>query len=442
MIPIQTLLVQLEENIGAEESLGPEWESYLTYQLRRLSNIFYTDINLYGLDGKLLASSRPEIYERGLIAPRMNREAYQQMVKNHEAYFIHKESIGKLSYLSAYIPFQNIDNSLLAYLNLPYFTRESALTHDIYRLVVTIFNIYAFLIVFSVFIAVLVTNQITRPLRLIQERLQEIGLTKKNKKIYYQSSDEIGSLVKDYNRMVEELERSADKLARSERESAWREMAKQIAHEIKNPLTPMKLSVQHLQRAWKDNSPELEELFQKVSRSLIEQIDNLSLIATAFSNFAKMPGARNEVFNLVEIARNTCRLYYNYSHIQLEFDEPRKKNVPVYADREQLARLISNLVKNGIQAIPGDREGMVRVGIETGMDEAVLHVSDNGTGIPEELHDRLFEPNFTTKSSGMGLGLAIAKNIIEGIGGKIWFETRMGEGTTFFVKLPLYREQP
>ena len=249
----------------------------------------------------------------------------------------------------------------------------------------------------------------------------------------------IADLVNEYNRMVDELARSVELLAKSERESAWREMAKQIAHEIKNPLTPMKLSVQQLQRSWKDKSSNWEESLSRFSKTLIDQINNLSAIATAFSDFAKMPRTNNEVVDVIAKINNSVGLFENTRNVDFQINLHGNKEVTVFADKEQLLRVFANLIKNAIQSIPEGRKGLITIDLLTHDGNAVIKVCDNGSGIPEELGDKLFMPNFTTKSSGMGLGLAIVKNIIEDANGSVWYETEIGKGSTFIIELPLYR---
>jgi two-component system, NtrC family, nitrogen regulation sensor histidine kinase NtrY len=238
--------------------------------------------------------------------------------------------------------------------------------------------------------------------------------------------------------MVDELVRSATMLAQSERESAWREMAKQIAHEIKNPLTPMKLNVQHMQRMIRQEGADVTAQVEKVSQSIIEQIDSLTFIANEFSDFAKMPKARNRKINLVLKLRNVVNLFENSEGFKIDLDLGGLTEVLTYGDPEQFQRMIINLVKNGIQAIPDDKEKRVSIAMERTPGETVqIAVKDNGRGIPESIKDKMFHPNFTTKSGGMGMGLAISANIIKSMGGEIWYTTVAGKGTTFFVKLPM-----
>ena len=441
---IQSVYIELIHKLAYETDLSWEWQSD-TYQnldelLQKFSNVFYTDINLYDPNGDLLATSRPEIFQRGLLGAKINTSAYRELVINSRNEFVHEERIGSLKYLSAYVPFMNNENKLLAYLNLPYFTKQDVLTREISNLVAGIINFYVILITLSIILAVFLSNKITHPLRMIQEKISTFKLGKVNEKIFYDAEDEIGSLVREYNHMVEELARSADMLARSERESAWREMAKQIAHEIKNPLTPMKLSVQHLQRAWQNPSENREKNLEKITTTLIEQIDELSSIANEFSNFAKMPKANNVKLDLRERITDIVSLFINTEGFEFKKVFKGREKIIIYADKEQVSRVLINLIKNAVQSIPEGRKGLITIELGTANDFAVVKVKDNGRGIPDNLGDKLFQPNFTTKSSGMGMGLAIVKSIIENAEGNVSYETTPGQGTTFIIKWPLYKE--
>ena len=433
----QSVLIELEHKLATEEELTPELYEYVHTYLLKFSNVFYSDINLYDLDGNLYASSRTEIFDKGLIGTRMDPEAYLQVAINKKPKFVHKEKIGRLSYLSAYAPFRNEENKLLAYLNLPYFTKQSFIQKEITGLVAAIINIYVILILLAIVVAVFISTRITQPLRLIQERFREIQLGRKNEPIEYAGRDEIGSLINEYNRMVVELSESVELLAKSERESAWREMARQIAHEIKNPLTPMRLNVQLLERLWRDKDPDFEERLVKVARSLIDQIDTLSTIANEFSNFAKMPKASNEPVNIITKIRNSVNLFEDTENVTIDIYLNDISEAWVFADKEQVISIFNNLIKNAIQSIPEEHEGKINISVSKTDSSVTIEIRDNGTGIPDEMRDKLFEPNFTTKTSGMGLGLAITRNIIESCQGSIWFETELGKGTTFYVELPL-----
>ena len=438
---IQSVYVELIHKLEYEEDLH-NWSTpdyyHLDDLLEKFSNVFYTDINLYDQKGELLATSRPEIIENNLIAGRMNTLAYLEMVINRRSEYIHHENIGGLEYLSAYVPFVNSENTLLAYLNLPYFTRQDELTSEITNLVVAIVNILVLMSLLSFTIAVFLSNKLTLPLRLLQESFARVSLNSNNEKISYKARDEIGSLVNEYNKMVDQLTTSAELLAKSERESAWREMAKQIAHEIKNPLTPMRLSIQHLQRSIVDKKENWEEQFSRLSKMLIEQIDDLSAIATEFSNFAKMPSAQNEKLDLINIVSDTCHLFENTENLSIQIDVDDLDELFVYADREQISRVFINLIKNAVQSLPDHREGKLHVSVGKKGNMAIIRFRDNGKGIPEEIRDKLFQPNFTTKSRGMGMGLAIVESILKNAGGKVYYKTEINKGSVFIVELPLY----
>ena len=437
---IQSVVKELEANIGSEFELTPKQRNYINSVLLKLSDIFNADINLFDIKGNLIGTSRTEIFEKGLVGTRMNMDAYRQLMIYKKAEYIHTESIGKLHFQSAYVPFNNNNGKLLAYLNLPYFTKQTALKKELLSFVAAIINIYVILMLLSIFITVFISNKLTQPLSLIQRKMRETSLGRKNEQIEYKGKDEIGNLVKEYNRMVEELAQSASLLAKSERESAWREMAKQIAHEIKNPLTPMKLSIQYLQRVWKDNKPEKEAVMEKVTRTLIEQIDTLSAIATEFSNFAKMPKAVNEKLNIVQIIKTSVQLFQGTENISIALNLYNHEEIFVYADKEQMLRIFTNLIKNAIHAIPENRKGEINIELVLSEKMATIKVEDNGTGIPDEMKYKIFEPNFTTKTSGMGLGLSIVKSMLENMKGSISFTTELTKGSCFIISLPIFSE--
>ncbi len=319
---IQSVYIEVMHKLDYEDDLTAGWQSSgyssLDELLQKFSNVFFTDINLYAPNGDMLATSRAEIFEKRLIGPKIHPAAYYELAILNSAEFAHEEQIGDLRFLSAYVPFRNDRNELLAYLNLPYFTRQQALTREISNLVVAVVNFYVLLITISILIAVFISNQITHPLRMIESKFGKIRFGRSNEKIQYEARDEIGALVRAYNHMVDELADSAEKLARSERESAWREMAKQIAHEIKNPLTPMKLSVQHLQRSAVEEPAKQKQNLKRITQTLIEQIDHLSAIATEFSNFAKMPRTNNEEVDLKEKIVKIAKLFHSTEDIEIQ----------------------------------------------------------------------------------------------------------------------------
>lgn len=283
------------------------------------------------------------------------------------------------------------------------------------------------LLAISIVLAIFISNWVTAPLRLLQDNFSKIRFGKHNQQISYNKEDEIGALVKDYNKKLEELEFTAQQLAQSERESAWREMAKQVAHEIKNPLTPMKLSLQQLLRVYDPNDPESEKKVKKVADSIIEQIDALTKIANEFSNFAKMPRPEEVTMDLLPIIKNVSEVFRQEANCEITI-ETTLKTVNVRADKDQMIRTFNNLIKNAIQAIPENKEGKIRIEIKKEEKLFLIEIEDNGTGIPQDKKPNIFVPYFTTKSAGTGLGLAMVKQIVENHNGTIYFTTKKEKG--------------
>ena len=279
------------------------------------------------------------------------------------------------------------------------------------------------------------SNWVTKPLRFLQTNLSLIQFGKKNQIIEYDKNDEIGVLIREYNKKLLELEQTAEQLAKSERESAWRDMAKQVAHEIKNPLTPMKLSIQQMMRVFEKENPAAKEKVDRLANSLIEQIDGLTRIANEFSNFAKMPSPLLEKVELVDIIKNVISIF-EQEGVAIKF-ESSHNIIELQADKDQLIRAINNLLQNSIQAFDSKKDGVIRISIEVGDDFCKISIKDNGKGIPADRQNKVFVPYFTTKSTGTGIGLSITKQIIENHNGKIYFESQENKGTIFFVELPL-----
>jgi signal transduction histidine kinase len=438
---LNSVYLELDSKLSAEKYLSPDWKgsgySSLNELLIKLSNVFNTDINLYNINGFLIETSRQEIFDRDLTSQRINNMAFINLRHLAKSEYYQTEKIGKLEYLSAYVPFFSTDNRVIAYLNLPYFRMQSVLAKEISNLIVAVINFTLLLILITMSIAVFISGRLTSPLAMLSKGIATVGVGKKSEHLTYIGNDEIGELVKQYNRMVDEIEESTHKLANSEREYAWREMAKQIAHEIKNPLTPMKLNVQQLFKSWNDKVPDFDKMLERFTRNQIEYIDDLSSIASAFSSFAKMPVTKPVEVDILDQIRITLELFKNTDNVTFLVNWPRESKIIIYADKEQLNGVFSNLIKNGIQSIPSEKEGLITLNLEVMSDKIVVSISDNGLGIPDDLRKNLFTPNFTTKSSGMGLGLSIAKKYIESANGMIWFESEVDKGSVFSFELPV-----
>jgi nitrogen fixation/metabolism regulation signal transduction histidine kinase len=432
-------VVEVQHKYSAFNDIKYVEHAQLEDFLVKLSNVFFTDINVFNDKGLLISSSRPQIFEEGLLSERMNASAYQKMIVDRNSVFIHHESIGSMQFNSAYLPFYSETDKLLGFVNLPYFAKQDELKKEISSFLVTFLNIYILLILFGVFITVLISNYITAPLAMLAGKMSQIRLGMVNEKITWKQHDEIGQLVSQYNRMTEELGRSAEMLAKSERESAWREMARQVAHEIKNPLTPMKLSAQYLEKAWNEKAPDWDQRLARFTKTMVEQIDALSVIASDFSDFAKMQAVVFAKTDMEEVIRFVLSLYRDTTSIRYEF-QTNVTGCFVSGDRSQLLRMFTNLLNNAVQAIGDRQDGIISIHIIKELNQLVVTISDNGCGIPSERADRIFQPDFTTKTSGMGLGLAIVKGIVEGMNGDITFTSVDQKGTTFSIKFPVIEE--
>jgi len=419
------------------------YDSFYTennYDLQNLVNevaeIHDVDVNVYDLNGDLEVSSEKNVYERGILSKKMNPEAYYHLSRLREVQHVQEEKMGKRPYTSIYTPVRTQKGEVDSYLNIPYFTSQNDLNQEISNFLVTLINLNAFTFLIAGVIALFITNRITHSFSLISQKMKEVNLGKMNEEIVWNRDDEIGELVKEYNKMVAKLGESATSLAKNEREGAWREMARQVAHEIKNPLTPMKLSIQYLQKAVNNNQPNVKELSSSVANTLIEQIDHLARIAADFSQFANIGNVNVENFDLHDVIGSLKDLYEPDTQVQFIW-WPVSNQVMLNADKTQMNRLFTNLFANAVEACSEDT--ICRIEISEMQDNGTIKISikDNGEGIPLEMQSKIFVPNFTTKSSGTGLGLAMCKSIIEQAKGKIWFETDPGQGTTFHVELPV-----
>jgi signal transduction histidine kinase len=433
-----SILIEVEHKFGLSESLEATGEETVSGVLVKLSNVFFSDINIYNSSGLLFATSRPQVFSEGLLSRRMNRQAYDKLVGDQSSVMVQTERIGRLSFSSAYMPLYNSENNLLGFVNLPYFEQQDDLKREISTFLVAFVNLYILFILLGLFVTYLISNYITAPLKLLAEHLGRIQIGRINEKIIWKKDDEIGRLVDEYNRMLDELLKSAKIIAESERESAWREMARQVAHEIKNPLTPIKLSVQHLQKSWEDGSPDWDQRLKRFSAALIEQIDTLSAIASEFSYFAKMPEPDNEVLELDTLIRSAVSLYHNDIDISIETNLSSERK-EIWGDLKQINRMFSNILNNAVQAIEPGKKGIIHIssGIRNNMYQ--VKISDNGGGMTAAETAQIFTPNFTTKSGGSGLGLAIVKGIITSMQGDIAFESEKGKGTTCIIYLPGYK---
>lgn len=421
---------ELEANDCVEAAKCPE----IRQTLSKIADVVQVDVNIYDMKGALVSTSMPTIFLKGFDGMLINPEAKSHILKENATSFVQQEKIGELNYMATYMPLE-LKNGEKYILSIPYFTKSDELNRDILLLVVISINVAMVVIVLAFFLSGIVAERVTKPLQMVNEKLRLMRIGGKNEKITYAQDDEVGALVKEYNNLVDMLEDNIKKLSKAERESAWREMARQIAHEIKNPLTPMKLNIQFLQRALHANHiDESKKRFEDISAVLIEQIDHMASIATAFSDFAKVSVTNNELFNFSEMVEGCAKLFENNVEQIRYYVEP---DLFVHGDKDQINRVLVNLLKNAEQSVPEGKEGFLMITLRKKGKRVLFSLKDNGVGIPDEIKDRIAEPNFTTKSGGMGLGLAISYRIIEHMEGKIWFESKEGEGSIFYISLKL-----
>lgn len=438
-IMVNEMEKKLEEHSISDDVIKL-YDSVTNTGLQRLvndvSDIHGVDVNVYDLAGDLQVSSEANVYTQGVLSRKMDPGAFYHLARLRQVLHVQDESIGDFSYFSIYSPVRTDSGQVYAYVNIPYFTSKPELRQEISNFLVTIINLNAFIFLIAGLIALFITNRITHSFSIISEKMQEVNLGKMNEQIVWNRNDEIGGLVKEYNKMVAKLEESAVALAKSEREGAWREMARQVAHEIKNPLTPMKLHIQYLQKAISNNQPNVKELSASVANTLVEQIDHLAKIAADFSQFANIGNTSITTFDLHDVIASLKDLYTADNNVEFEW-RPVEDKLFVEADKTQMNRLFTNLFANAVEACNGHLVCRIEVNEMRTDDTIRISIKDNGEGIAPEMQDRIFVPNFTTKSSGTGLGLAMCKSIVEKARGHIWFETEQGKGTTFYVELPL-----
>ena len=406
--------------------------------IQHLSITYEIDINMYMKDGTLYHSANSRIFDDGWFSPYMNPIANYELNHHQQFSFKQNEAIGQLEYLSYYNALYDERRELIGFVNLPYFSKSLDLKNEFSMYLGSLLNITAVLLVISLLLSAYIGQSLVRPLKLMMESLSHVQLGAENKPIVWHQKDEIGQLVDQYNSMLKQLEVSTNKLAESEREGAWKEMAQQVAHEIKNPLTPMKLHLQYLQMAIQKGDEHVSEKINEVSKILIEQIDHLSLMAEEFSTFAKMPLGSPELCDIQALLQTCVGLFSAQSNINIQLHSINQSCI-VMVDKSQLQRVFVNLLKNAQQAVNESEVCHVVIDLKINNDVLNIYFKDNGVGIDDALKDKIFQPKFSTKNSGMGLGLAISRKILEQVNGQISFESAINQGTTFCVSLPLYK---
>ena len=401
-------------------------------EIYHIADVQNVNFNIYDLEGELIKSSRPK-FEEDSISNCLDAEVLNRLEASPEKRYVEENSAAGDKYQASYTYISDNKFKPIGILNLPYYEDPTFNDMELKEFLGRLAGVYLLMLLIAIGLAYFISKYITKSLDDVTEMMAKTDLNKRNQKIFVEeTSSEIGKLVNAYNAMIDELEQSAAKLARSEREQAWREMAKQVAHEIKNPLTPMRLSVQSFQRKFDPADPDIKKKVEEYSNTLIQQIDTMSSIASAFSNFAKMPAQQNETLDVIKIVRLALDIF-NEPYIHFISDE---EAIIAKWDRTQLIRGVTNLVKNATQSMIDQPNPRILVSVVSEGENVKISVADNGIGIADDFTEKIFEPKFTTKSSGMGLGLGMVKNIVETYNGSITFTSQPGKGTVFTVIFP------
>ena len=401
-------------------------------ELSEVNNLFIT---IYHLDGRYRLSMNTDTAEFKKIPMQLNAELTKQITTSTKKKAIILPSETNATQNLAYWCFSDDYGRPLALVGMLY-EKKDVEKVKLWNFMQEIGKTFLVLFFVAAAIAFLITRDFTRSLSKLSDSINHLKLGKKNEKLEWESNDEIGQLIQEYNSMLFQLEASADKLAQQERETAWREMAQQVAHEIKNPLTPMKLRMQHLQRSWQDHPEEFQTRLNDFVQSMTDQIDTLSHIAQEFSNFAKMPQSKNERLNLQDIVKSVLSTFENENQT-IYFYQNTHDTAFIFGDKSHVIRVLNNLLTNAIQSISTERETNISLGLHISKNHVTIKITDNGNGISPEISKRIFMPNFTTRSAGSGLGLAMVKSIVTQMNGKVAFRTQVGKGSSFFVILPL-----
>jgi nitrogen fixation/metabolism regulation signal transduction histidine kinase len=403
-------------------------------KIYEISDIENLRINIYNLEGKMAKSS---YLGAGFIkkdfSKNLSSTIVNEIANNFNHRFVESDVIEGNTLFSSFSYITDNKFKPIGILNLQYEQDNTAQDKDLEEFLLRMAYVYALMFLLAIALAYFISSYITRRIKEVTDKMSHTRLNRRNEKIILRdASTEIFTLVNAYNEMVDELEESAVKLAKSEREQAWREMAKQVAHEIKNPLTPMRLTVQSFQRKFDANDPDISVKINEYSKTLIHQIDTMNSIASAFSNFAKMPIQNKENLNVVEVVKHALDIFtedYIYYF-------PKEEIIMAELDKTQLIRIVTNLVKNATQALETVENKKIEVTVSEKTAAIIIVIADNGKGIDDADKDKIFEPKFTTKSSGMGLGLPMIKNIIETYNGTITFTTEINKGSVFKIILP------
>ena len=425
---IQRSIAYFSKEAG-EKINNEEFDSILAEKIYEVSDVQSVKFSIYGIDGKLINSTLPKKEINTINTDLLNR-----ILNQNDSKIIEITQMDDIQYRSSYSLIIDDNFNPLWILNLPYYDDDNLNSYELESFLIILGEVYFFLLILSIIISYFVSQYMTQAVSQIALKMKQTRLDKRNSKIKIKArSKEVKSLVESYNNMVEMLDKNVKELSKSNKEQAWRQMAKQVAHEIKNPLTPMKLSVQSFERNFDEKEDKNEEKVQEFTQTIIQQIDTMSSIASAFSNFSEMPIQQGDKTNIVKAIKLALEIFKDENiTFKSDFDK-----IIINIDKPQIVRIMTNLIKNSIQACQNVSSPKISVTLKQKENVVEIRVKDNGQGIPKEIRPNIFEPNFTTKSSGMGLGLGMVKNLVNSYDGKIDFETKIQKGTTFKITFPL-----
>ncbi len=425
---IQRSIAYFSKEAG-EKINTEEFDSILAEKIYEVSDVQSVKFSIYGIDGKLINSTLPKKEINTINSDLLNR-----ILNQNDSKIIEITQMDDIQYRSSYSLIIDDDFNPLWILNLPYYDDDNLNSYELESFLIILGEVYFFLFILSIIISYFVSQYMTQAVSQIALKMKQTRLDKRNSKIKIKArSKEVKSLVESYNNMVEMLDKNVKELSKSNKEQAWRQMAKQVAHEIKNPLTPMKLSVQSFERNFDEKEDKNEEKVQEFTQTIIQQIDTMSSIASAFSNFSEMPIQQGDKTNIVKAIKLALEIFKD-ENITFKSDSDK---IIINIDKPQIVRIMTNLIKNSIQACQNVSSPKISVTLKQKENVVEIRVKDNGQGIPKKIRPNIFEPNFTTKSSGMGLGLGMVKNLVNSYDGKIDFETKIQKGTTFKITFPL-----
>ena len=406
-----------------------EIDSIFKEKIFQIADVQNVNFSIYSLDGNLLNSTIIDS-----VKNKISDSILKKLNQSKNLSIIQKTTIGKIQYRSSYSLVLDTFSNPIWILNLPYYDDDTLNTYELDSFIIIFGEVYFLILIIAIIFSYLISVYITKSLSEIGKKIKLTRLDKTNTKIQIKArSKEVNILVESYNKMVGMLNESVEKLSKSNKEQAWREMAKQVAHEIKNPLTPMRLSVQSFLRNFDINDSEIDTKLDEFSKTLIQQIDTMSTIASAFSNFAEMPAQQGEKINIIETTRLALKIFKE-KHITFNSEHG---NIQVSIDRTQMVRIVTNLIKNAVEACGSIEDPLIQVNIKKKNKKVVIDISDNGIGISKEIKSKIFEPKFTTKTSGMGLGLGMVKNLVSSYRGSISFKSKINLGTSFIISFPI-----